>query len=115
MDDLHATTVRSSANDRSGHGILPASAAEWLHFAATPTFGIMALLTGIAGSEPAGMLCPAAHGMSSLGGMASMYALMGAFHSAPWLKLVSLTGRGMSRRGRRADMLFRRTGESDRR
>jgi hypothetical protein len=28
------------------------------------------------------------HGASPLGGMAPMYALMSAFHAAPWLKLL---------------------------
>jgi hypothetical protein len=35
------------------------------------------------------MLCSAAQGASPLSGMATMYLLMGAFHSAPWLKLIS--------------------------
>jgi predicted deacylase len=47
----------------------------------------MALLTGVGGGPP-DMLCSAAHA-SPLSGMAAIYLLMSAFHSAPWLKLIS--------------------------
>jgi hypothetical protein len=57
------------------------NAAEWLSFAAAPTFGLMALLT--AGADGA------MHHVSPLSGMALMYLLMSAFHMAPWLKLIS--------------------------
>jgi hypothetical protein len=63
-------------------------AADWLSLAAAPTFAIMALLTGVPGGGPLDVLCSAAHA-SPLGGMAPMYLLMSAFHSAPWLKLIS--------------------------
>jgi hypothetical protein len=49
----------------------------------------MALLTGVLGSGRADMLCSAAHDASPLNGMVWMYVLMSAFHSAPWLKLIS--------------------------
>jgi len=62
--------------------------AKWLGLAATPTFAAMALLTGVLGEGPMAMLCSAGHG-SPLSGMVPMYLLMSAFHSAPWLKLVS--------------------------
>lgn len=61
-------------------------AAGWLSFAAAPTFAIMALLTGVFGG---GDICSAAQGAWPLSGMVPMYLLMSAFHSAPWLKLVS--------------------------
>ena len=61
-------------------------ATGWLGFAAAPTFAAMALLTIVSGGE-ANMIC-AAHGVS-LSGMVPMYALMSAFHSAPWLKLIA--------------------------
>jgi hypothetical protein len=61
--------------------------ADWLSLAAAPTFALMALLTGVLGGGPLDMLCSAAHG--PLGGMVPMYLLMSAFHSAPWLKLMS--------------------------
>ena len=57
-----------------------------LSLAAAPTFAIMALLSAAVGSGEA--LCSAA-GASPLGGMVPMYLLMSAFHSAPWLKLIS--------------------------
>ena len=63
-------------------------AAGWLSLAAAPTFAIMALLTGV-GDGPADMLCSAAHEASPLSGMLPMYLLMSAFHSVPWLKLIS--------------------------
>src|SRR4051812_30085711 len=62
-------------------------AAGWLSLAAAPTFAVMALLTCVPG-EGADMMCSAAHG-SPLSGMLPMYLLMSAFHSAPWLKLIS--------------------------
>ena len=65
------------------------NAAEWISLAAAPTFAIMALVTSPFGGGPPDMLCSAAHGVSPLSGMAPMYLLMSAFHSAPWLKLIS--------------------------
>ena len=62
-------------------------AADWLCLAATPTFAIMALLTGT-GDTP-DILCSATQAVSPLSGMAPMYLLMSAFHSSPWLKLIS--------------------------
>jgi hypothetical protein len=62
-------------------------AAEWLSLAAAPTFAIMALQAGFVGDGSAAMLC-SAHA-SPLSGMTPMYWLMSAFHSAPWLKLMS--------------------------
>ena len=64
-------------------------AADWVCLAAAPTFAIMALLTGVFGSVPQDMLCAAAHDASPLSGMIPMYLLMSAFHSSPWLKLIS--------------------------
>ena len=64
-------------------------AADWLCLAAAPTFAIMALLTGVLGDGPPDMLCSAAQDASPLSGMVPMYVLMSAFHSAPWLKLIS--------------------------
>ncbi len=67
---------------------------EWLGLAAAPTFAVMALLTGGFGDGGRmAMLCSTAQDASPLSGMAAMYLLMSAFHSAPWLKLIS------SRRG----------------
>src|SRR3979411_2933997 len=44
-------------------------AADWLCLAAAPTFAIMALLTGVLGSDPWDMLCSAAQDASPLSGM----------------------------------------------
>ncbi|HEV2550344.1 MAG TPA: hypothetical protein VGU20_23735 [Stellaceae bacterium] len=62
-------------------------AADYVCLAAAPTFGAMALLTGVLGGGPRDMVCSATHA-SPLTGMVSMYLLMSAFHSAPWLKLI---------------------------
>lgn len=71
-----------------GHGAKALSgAAEWLHLMAAPTFAIMALATGLSGDGTMAMLC--AQETSPFGSMAAMYALMSAFHIAPWLKLFS--------------------------
>ncbi|MGD0429854.1 MAG: hypothetical protein ABSA58_02070 [Acetobacteraceae bacterium] len=64
-------------------------AIHFLCLAATPTFAIMALLTGVHGGSPPGALCPAVHGASPLSGMVPMYLLMSAFHSVPWLRLMA--------------------------
>jgi hypothetical protein len=63
------------------------SAAGWLGLAAAPTFALMALVTYASGEDMATM-CAGAHG-APLSGMVLMYALMSAFHSAPWLKLIA--------------------------
>jgi hypothetical protein len=87
-------SASGAIRQESGHA--PAlGAAGWLSLAAAPTFAIMALLTGVGGGPP-DMLCSAAPDVSPLSGMVLMYLLMSAFHSAPWLKLIS--GRHMQRR-----------------
>ena len=63
--------------------------ADWISLAAAPIFAIMALVTSPIGGGPPDMLCSAAHGVSLLSGMAPMYLLMSAFHTSPWLKLIS--------------------------
>jgi hypothetical protein len=70
-------------------GAMRRSAAEWLGLAAAPAFAVMALLTGVPGGGQMAMICAAAQEPSFLSGMVPMYLLMSAFHSAPWLKLVS--------------------------
>jgi hypothetical protein len=72
-----------------------AGADSLLSFAATPTFVVMALLTATGGQPQ--LLCSAAHLESPLGGMVPMYLLMSAFHSGPWLKLISGRRSGASR------------------
>jgi hypothetical protein len=83
-------TQRETAGGSAGTDNAAAlGAADWLCLAAAPTFALMALLTGVLGGGPADMLCSAAQGASPLTGMVPMYLLMSAFHSAPWLKLIS--------------------------
>jgi hypothetical protein len=67
----------------------PLGAADCLSLAAAPTFAVMALLTAVLGGGPLAMLCSAAPDASPLTGMIPMYLLMSAFHTAPWLKLIS--------------------------
>jgi len=62
---------------------------ELLSLAAAPTFAVMALLSALPGGGPLEALCSGAHDASPLTGMTAMYVLMSAFHSAPWLKLIS--------------------------
>ena len=73
--------------------------ADWLSLAAAPSFAAMALLTGVLGGGAPDLLCSAAHGASPVGGMVPMYLLMSAFHSSPWLRLMSgrRSGAGRSR------------------
>jgi hypothetical protein len=79
-------TARDETGRRSHAAVL--GAAGWLGLAAAPTFAVIALLTYVSGGD-ADMMCSAAHGVSPLSGMVPMYLLMSAFHSAPWMKLIS--------------------------
>jgi hypothetical protein len=72
-------------------------ATDGLALAASPTFAIMALLTGVLAGGQSDVLCLAAQGASPLAGMVPMYLLMSAFHSAPWLKLISRRRSGARR------------------
>jgi hypothetical protein len=83
--------IRHESRDAAARG-----AADWLCLAAAPTFAIMALLTGVLDGGPADMICASAHA-SPLSGMVPMYLLMSAFHSAPWLKLISSRRSGVRR------------------
>jgi hypothetical protein len=80
MNDTIVTLRRVRNRDARGAG-------DWIALAAAPTFAIMALLTGLGGAHD--MLCSSAHDASLLSDMMPMYLLMSAFHSAPWLKLIS--------------------------
>ena len=73
--------------DGGNHGAAIARvAADWLGLAAAPAFATMALMTVClgGGAEP---FC-SAHG-SLMSGMVPMYLMMGAVHSAPWLRLIA--------------------------
>jgi hypothetical protein len=72
-------------------------AAGWLCLAAAPTFASMALITGIFGGGQPDMLCSAVQDAPPLTGMVPMYLLMSAFHSTPWLKLISSRRSGARR------------------
>jgi hypothetical protein len=79
----------AGAGSDSGDGAAVARvAADWLSLAAAPTFAMMALMTIClgGGAEP---LCSPTQQGSLMSGMVPMYLLMGAFHSAPWLRLIS--------------------------
>jgi len=52
-------------------------------------FAVGSLLTGLLGGGHMAMMCSTAQDASPLSGMVPMYVLMSAFHSAPWLKLIS--------------------------
>ncbi len=63
--------------------------ADCLSLAAAPAFAAMALATALLGdSAPPHAFCLAMQDPSPVGGMAPMYLLMGAVHSAPWLRLI---------------------------
>lgn len=74
-------------------------AADWLCLAAAPSFAVMALLTGVLDGGRPEMLCSATPDASPLSGMAAMYLLMSAFHTAPWLKLIASRGSDAPRPG----------------
>jgi hypothetical protein len=88
---MNATPCDAAHPGTGGGNAAVSGAADRLSLAATPTFAVMALLTGVTtGGHPhPDLLCTVAHDASALTGMALMYLLMSAFHSAPWLKLIS--------------------------
>jgi hypothetical protein len=93
-----SATPRETAGGSLASGNAAAlGAADWLCLAAAPTFAIMALLTGVVGGGSPDMLCSAMQDASPLSGMVPMYLLMCAFHSAPWLNLISRRRSGARR------------------
>jgi hypothetical protein len=96
MSDVSTGRRGGGAIPHDGGRAFPLGAADWLHLAAAPTFAIMALLTGF-GRGQMDMLCSTMQDASPLSGMVPMYLLMSAFHSAPWLKLVSSRRSGARR------------------
>jgi hypothetical protein len=90
-----ATQLETTGGSAGSGNAAALGAADWLCLAAAPTFAIMALLTGVPG--PPDMLCSAAQDASPPSGMIPMYLLMSAFHSAPWLKLISSRRSGVHR------------------
>jgi hypothetical protein len=87
---MSALSIRGWSRGAEG-GAAARAAAEWLGLAAAPTFATMALLTaGFA--DGAAPFCSVTHA-PFMSGMVPMYALMSAFHVAPWLRLIA-AGRG---------------------
>ena len=80
-------SVISIGRGNHGSGVARV-AADWLGLAAAPAFATMALMTVCLGGgmDP---LCSATQHSSLMSGMVPMYLLMGAFHTAPWLRLIS--------------------------
>jgi hypothetical protein len=93
MSHTHTGRRGPGAVDREGGNAAAIGAADFLYLAAAPTFAIMALLTGVLGGGSPDALCSIVSA-SPLSGMVPMYLLMSAFHSAPWLKLISNWRRG---------------------
>jgi hypothetical protein len=92
--------VHDDVETCAGGGHAASGVTGWLALAAAPTFAIMALWTGLFSGQP-DMLCMSMQDTSPLNGMTLMYALMSAFHAAPWLRLVN---RGRSRSRRQSSM-----------
>jgi hypothetical protein len=85
--ELHAVNAaRAARRDDECAATAAVGLAKFLCLAATPTFAIMGLLTGLFGSPMDG-LCSPEHG-ALLSGMVPMYLFMSAFHAPPWLKLI---------------------------
>lgn len=81
-------SVRRSGRERRHRlNLTEGTAASWLSLAAAPILATMAFLTGLHDSLMPGILCSATHA-SWFTGMVPMYALMTAFHAAPWLRLL---------------------------
>ncbi|QWG21596.1 hypothetical protein KMZ93_16500 [Bradyrhizobium sediminis] len=88
MSEVLAGRRDTGALDGENGNAAAIGAADFLYLAAAPTFAIMALLTGVLGGGSQDALCSIVS-VSPLSGMVPMYLLMSAFHSAPWLKLIS--------------------------
>lgn len=79
-------TLSTIARKRTVQTEPPRAAAVWLTLAASPTFALMACISG---NDIEAMMGSSAHGVLPLGGMAWMYVLMSLFHVSPWLKVLS--------------------------
>jgi hypothetical protein len=71
--------------DGSGRG----ARANWLGFAASPAFVLMAWRTGLPGTGSQAMICAVGPEPSWLAGMTPMYLLMSGLHAGPWLRLIA--------------------------
>jgi hypothetical protein len=89
MSEACQASPTGRGNGRNDSAAVGRAAADWLGLAAAPTFAIMALIAATFAGGRQDILCSAAHDASPLSGMVPMYLLMSAFHSPPWLKLIS--------------------------
>ena len=87
MSEAYHANPTGGGSGRDDGAAVARAAADWLGLAAAPTFAVMALMTATGGQPQ--WLCAAAHFGSPLSGMVPMYLLMSAFHTAPWLRLIS--------------------------
>jgi hypothetical protein len=87
MTDAHTGGYAGATADHES-GNAAAAAVTLLSLAAAPTFAVMAMLSALDVGPP-DMLCATTQQGSPLDGMTAMYLLMSAFHSAPWLRLIS--------------------------
>jgi hypothetical protein len=94
MSETHTGRRGSGAVDCENGNAAAIGAADFLYLAAAPTFAVLARLTGVLGGGSPDALCSSG---SPLGGMVPMYLLMSAFHTAPWLKLISNWRSGVCR------------------
>jgi hypothetical protein len=79
-------TLSTIARKRIVETERPRDIAGWLGLVASPTFGLMAWISG---NHVEGMMGASTHSGVSVGGMAWMYCLMSLFHLSPWLRLAS--------------------------
>jgi hypothetical protein len=85
MSETHPAQSTAGASHDGEGATVALGPGELLRLAATPTFTVLALLTGLGGTPMDG-LCASGHGVP-LTGMVTMYLLMSAFHLPPWLSL----------------------------
>jgi hypothetical protein len=75
--------------DGGSHGAgVARAAADLLGLVATPTFLMMALVTAVFGGGAEPLCSTTQQEWPLISGMVPMYLVMGAFHSAPWLRLL---------------------------
>lgn len=72
----------------SGAGTTRAAAiVRSLHLAATPTFAVMAVFSGLSGHAASAMWCTMPGAGPGMDGMTLMYVLMALFHAGSWITL----------------------------
>ena len=87
MSEAYHANPTGSGSGRDDGAPVARAAADWLSLAAAPTFAVMAFMTATGGQPQ--WLCATAHLGSPLSEMVPMYLMMSAFHTAPWLRLIS--------------------------